>query len=195
MPNVAANVVAGTPLATGGVLIGALTATLPTTATAAPTGFTAAGYVGEDGVTESYDRSTEKVRAWGGDTVKVVQTEFGATYQFTFLETLNADVLKAVYGDANVTTTAATTTASQLHSVKVTGQTLPHKKFIFELKDGYAKIRIAIPDGQITEVGDITYSDAEVIGYQVTVEAYSDSSGVNAYKYLDNGLKSDGTPL
>ncbi|MDQ5860713.1 MAG: phage tail protein [Actinomycetota bacterium] len=195
MPNVAANIAAGTPLSTGGVLIGALTATLPTTAVAATTGFTAAGYVGEDGVTESYDRSTEKVRAWGGDTVKVVQTEFGATYQFTFLETLNADVLKAVYGDANVTTTAATTTTSQLHAVKVTGQTLPHKRFIFELKDGYTKIRIAIPDGQITEVGEITYSDAEVIGYQVTVEAFSDSTGVNAYKYLDNGLSSTGTPV
>lgn len=195
MPNTAANVAAGIPLATGGVLIGALTATLPTSATAATTGFTAAGYVGEDGVTESYDRSTEKVRAWGGDTVKVVQTEFGATYQFTFLETLNADVLKAVYGDANVTTTAATTTTSQLHTVKVTGQALPHKSFIFELKDGYTKIRIVVPDGQITEVGEITYSDAEVIGYQVTVEAFADSSGVNAYKYLDNGLKSDGMPV
>lgn len=195
MPNVAANIAAGVPLATGGVLIGALTATMPTTATAALTGFTAAGYVGEDGVTESYDRSTEKVKAWGGDTVKVVQTEFGATYQFTFLETLNADVLKAVYGDANVTTTAATSTTSQLHAVKVTGQSLPHKKFIFELKDGYTKIRIAIPDGQITEVGEITYSDAEVIGYQVTVEAFADSTGVNAYKYLDNGLKLDGTPV
>ncbi len=195
MPNVASNIVAGVPLATGGVLIGALTAALPTTASGSTTGFTAAGYVGEDGVTESYDRSTDRIRAWGGDTVKIVQTEFGATYQFTFLETLNADVLKAVYGDANVTTTAATASTSQLHAVKVTGQTLPHKRYIFELKDGNAKIRIVIPDGQISEVGEITYSDSEVIGYEVTVEAFADATGVNAYKYLDNGLNSSGAPV
>ena len=98
MANTAANIVAGVPLATGGILIGDLTATAPSTATGTLTGFAAAGYIGEDGVTEANERSTDRTRAWGGDTVKVVQTEHNVTYQFTFLETLNADVLKAVYG-------------------------------------------------------------------------------------------------
>lgn len=187
MPNVASNVVAGVPLATGGILIGALTAAAPTTAVSTLTGFTAAGYIGEDGVTETNERSTDRIRAWGGDTVKVVQTEHNVSYQFTFLETLNADVLKAVYGDANVTTTAATASTGTLHKVLVNSSTLPHRSYVFELKDGDAKIRIYVPDGQITEVGDITYSDSEVIGYQVTVEAFADASGNKAIKLLDNG--------
>lgn len=187
MPNVASNVVAGVPLATGGILIGALTAAAPTTAVSTLTGFTAAGYIGEDGVTETNERSTDRVRAWGGDTVKVIQTEHNVSYQFTFLETLNADVLKAVYGESNVTTTAATVSTGTLHKVLVNAQTLPHKSYVFELKDGDAKIRIYVPDGQITEVGDITYSDSEVIGYQVTVEAFADASGNKAIKLLDNG--------
>lgn len=187
MPNVASNVVAGVPLATGGILIGALTAAAPTTAVSTLTGFTAAGYIGEDGVTETNERSTDRIRAWGGDTVKVVQTEHNVSYQFTFLETLNADVLKAVYGESNVTTTAATASTGTLHKVLVNAQTLPHKSYVFELKDGDAKIRIYVPDGQITEVGDITYSDSEVIGYQVTVEAFADASGNKAIKLLDNG--------
>lgn len=188
MANSAANVVAGVPLATGGVLIGALTATQPTTAVSTLTGFTAAGYIGEDGVTEANERSTDRIRAWGGDTVKVVQTEHNVTYQFTFLETLNADVLKAVYGEDNVTTTAATATTGTLHAVEINSATLPHKSYVFELKDGLSKIRIYVPDGQITEVGEITYSDSEVIGYQVTIEAYADEVGNKAYKFLDNGI-------
>lgn len=298
MTNVAANVVAGVPLATGGVLIGALTAAEPSTAVSALTGFSAAGYIGEDGVTEANERSTDRIRAWGGDTVKVVQTEHNVTYQFTFLETLNADVLKAVYGDANVTTTAGaaalaapvvtlgatattggtfaagsyfwkltatnangetigsnevtatlalngtqiinwtaisgatgyklyrgtsaggqdklittissgatvtytdtgaagtaatvptsnTTGKGTLHKVLINGASLAHKSYVFELKDGAAKIRIYVPDGQITEVGEITYSDSEVIGYQVTVECFADELGVKAYKFLDNGI-------
>lgn len=187
MANTASNVVAGVPLATGGVLLGALTATAPATAAGTLTGFTASGYIGEDGVTETNERSTDRIRAWGGDTVKVVQTEHNVSYQFTFLETLNTDVLKAVYGDGNVTKTAATVSTGTLHEVKVNGATLPHKSFVFELKDGDAKIRIYVPDGQITEVGDITYSDSEVIGYQVTVEAFADEVGNKAYKYLDDG--------
>jgi len=181
------NIVAGVPLATGGVLIGDLTAAAPTTATGALTGFTAAGYIGEDGVTETNERSTDRIRAWGGDTVKLVQTEHNVSYQFTFLETLNADVLKAVYGADNVLTTAATASTGTLHEVQVNSATLPHKSYVFEVKDGDAKIRIYVPDGQITEVGDITYSDSEVIGYQVTVEAFADENGNKAVKFLDDG--------
>jgi len=187
MANTASNVVAGVPLATGGILIGDLTAAEPSTAVSALTGFTAAGYIGEDGVTETNERSTDRIRAWGGDTVKVVQTEHNVSYQFTFLETLNADVLKAVYGEDNVLTTAATASTGTLHEVQVNAATLPHKSYVFEIKDGDAKVRIYVPDGQITEVGDITYSDSEVIGYQVTVEAFADELGNKAYKFLDDG--------
>src|SRR5687768_14335414 len=103
-----ANVLAGKPLATGGVLVGPVGTAAPTDATTSlNAAFKAAGYVGEDGLTEATDRSTEKIKAWGGDTVKVIQTDFAVTYTFTFLETLNSDVLKTVYGDANVTTTPA----------------------------------------------------------------------------------------
>jgi len=188
MANSAANVVAGVPLATGGVLIGALSATAPTTASSAIAAFAAAGYIGEDGVTETNERNTDKIRAWGGDTVKVVQTEHNVSYKFTFLETLNTDVLKAVYGDANVTTTAATASTGTLQKVLINGTSLPHKSYVFEVKDGNAKIRIYVPDGQITEVGDVTYSDSEVVGYEVTVECFADSTGNKAYKYMDNGV-------
>jgi hypothetical protein len=187
MANTASNVVAGVPLATGGVLLGTDAAVAPTDATSALTGFNAAGYIGEDGVTETNERSSDRIRAWGGSVVKIVQTEHNVSYQFTFLETLNGDVLRAVYGEDNVETTAATASTGTLHAVKVNGATLPHMPFAFEVKDGDAKIRIHIPDGQITEVGDITYSDTEVIGYQVTVEAFEDADGNKAYKYLDDG--------
>lgn len=189
MPNTVASVLAGKPLTTGGVLIAPMGTALPTTAVAVPAaGFVAAGYIGDDGVTESVDRSTDKVKAWGGDTVKVLSTDFGVTYQFSFLESLNTDVLKTVYGDANVAVTAATSTTGTLRTVKINNDDLPHKQFIFEIKDGPARIRIVIPDGQITEVGEITYNDGEVISYSVTVEAFEDAAGNNAYKYLDNGV-------
>lgn len=189
MANSAANVVSGRPLATGGILIAPVGSTVPTTVSTAPdAAFVGAGYIGEDGVTEGGERSTEKIKAWGGDTVKVVQTEHSLTYSFSFIETLNADVLKAIYGDANVTTTAATVSSGTIHKVLVTGESLPHKSYVFEIKDGDARIRIVVPDGQITEVGEITYSDSEVIAYEVTVECFADSNGVKATKYLDNGI-------
>jgi hypothetical protein len=187
--NNVANVVAGKPLTTGGVLIAPLGTALPTAVATAPAaGFAAAGYIGDNGVTEGTGRSTTKVKAWGGDIVKILQTEFSVTYKFMFLESLNSNVLKAVYGDTNVTTTAATASTGTLQAVKINSGILPHKTMLFEVKDGPARVRIAVPDGQITEVSDVTYSDGEVIGYEVTVEAFQDASGNNAYKYSDDGV-------
>ena len=189
MPNTVSAVLAGKPLSTGGVLIAPLGTALPTNASTAPAaGFVAAGYIGEDGVTESAERSTEKIRAWGGDTVKVVSTEFSVTYSFVFLETLNTTVLETVYGDDNVSTVAATGTEGALRVVAINGDDLPHKSFVIEVKDGPARVRIVIPDGQVTEVGEVTYTDAEVIGYEVTVEAFQDADGNNCYKYISDGV-------
>ena len=189
MTNTVSNVVSGKPLSTGGVLIAPLATALPTAPSTTPNvAFLSAGYIGEDGVTEGGDRSVEKIKAWGGDVVKIVQTEHSLTYQFTFIEALNSTVLEAVYGEDRVTVTPATISTGTIHAVEVTSDVQIHHSFIFEIKDGLAKIRIVVPDGQITEVGEITYTDADVIGYQVTVECFPDSSGVKAYKYLDDGV-------
>lgn len=188
MTQTVANVLQGKPLTTGGVLNAPAGTSLPTTAVATATSFVALGYVSDDGLTETIDRSTDKIKAWGGDIVKVVQSEFSVTYQFTLYETLNADVLKAIHGTANVTTTAATVSSGTLQSVKVNAATLPKIPWLFDMKDGTAKIRIVVPLGQVTTVGDITYNDGGVIGYEVTVEAFADSSGNQAYKYIDDGV-------
>lgn len=182
-----ANVLQGKPVVTGGVLRGTPGAALPTDAAGTLTGFAGLGYVGDDGLTESNGRTTDKVKAWGGATVKVVQTDFSVTYQFTLYEQ-TADVLKAVHGDDNVTTTAATLSTGTLQSVKVNKESLEHAPWVFDMKDGAAKIRVVVPDGQVTEVGDIVYNDAGVVGYQCTVEAFEDADGNNAYKYMDNGV-------
>jgi hypothetical protein len=44
--------------------------------------------------------------------------------------------------------------------------------------------RVVIPDGQITNVEEITYDDSKAIGYAVTLAAYPDASGNTHYEYL-----------
>jgi len=183
------DVVAGKPLATGGVWGAPLGTALPTDETTAlNVAFKALGYVGSDGLVETADRSTNKVTAWGGDTVKVLQTEFSLSYKFTLLGTVNSDVLEAVHGAANVTTTAATSGSGAKSTVKITSDQIPPQAWVFEIKDGNARIRICVPNGQITSVGDITYADGDAVGYEVTVEAYYDTTlAAQAVKYINDG--------
>ena len=190
MANLVQNVVAGKPLATGGILSGPLGTPLPTDASTAPDAAIAGvGYISDDGVSESMNRETDKIKAWGGDVVKIVQSEHSVTYQYTMIEAARAEVNREVYGEPNVTATVATTTHGNLLAIKVTAEQLPHRVRVIEIKDGDARVRIVLPDSQITEVGDITYQDAAIIAYPVTVEAFPDASGVKAYKYTDDGKK------
>ena len=186
----ASNVIVGKPLATGGVLVAPPGTALPTDAsTALAAGFVATGYIGEDGVTQTIGTDTTPVVAWGGDTVRTIQTSHDLTYSFTFLEN-NALVLKAVYGDDNVTTTAATLSTGTLNAILVNSTELPNKEYALEVKDGDALVRVVIPDGQITEVGDVVYSHSEAIAYEVTIKCYPDASGNKAYIYTDDGVYS-----
>jgi hypothetical protein len=190
MPNKAANVVAGKPLATGGLLRANLGTALPSGAApfaALHANFASLGYLSDAGVTENNGRSTDKIKAWGGSIVKVVQTEHSYTLEFVLIETGSTEVQKAVNGDSNVTTTAATSGTGKIDAVVINSTILAHKAWVVEVADGNSRIRIAIPDGQITEVGEVTYTDSELVGYACTLEAFEDASSNKAYKYINDG--------
>jgi len=193
MVNSVANIVAGRPKSTGGVY-GAPTGTaLPTDATTAlNAAFKSYGYIGDAGVVEHIGRTTSTVKAWGSDIVKVLQTDFTVTYDLTLIETLNSDVAKAVFGTSNVTATPFSTTApthgNQL-AIALNSGTLPRQEFAFEIVDGLVKVRIVIPNGQIVNVGDVTYSDGAIASYPITVQAFADASGNESYKYTDDGAQ------
>ena len=54
---------------------------------------------------------------------------------------------------------------------------------MIEVLDGDHKIRLVIPDGQITETGERQFSHNSVLQVEVTVEAFSDSDGNKGYEY------------
>jgi hypothetical protein len=183
------NVAVGKPKVAGGAFRAPLGTAVPADGTTAlNAAFKNLGFVGEDGLTFSPSRSTDKRKAWGGQTVKVLQTDYSETWSLTLIEYRNSDVQKSVFGDANVTTTAATSSAGTKVNVKHTAAVLPNGTWVFEMQEGAATTRVVLPNAQITEVGDVTYSDEEIVGYEVTLEAFADATGVNSYEYTDDGV-------
>lgn len=181
MANTAGNVSAGKPALNGAVYRAASGTTLPTDATTALSAdFKCLGYCGEDGLVNSNSPSTTDIKAWGGDTVLTIQEEKTDTFQVTLLEVLNADVLKAVYGSTNVSGTLST-------GVTITANAKEAEEGVWAvdmLLNSSTVKRIVIPKGKITEVGDITYSDSDPIGYEVTITALPDASGNTHYEYI-----------
>lgn len=181
MPNTA-NVSTGKPKVAGAVYRAPKGTTLPTDATTAlATAFVDMGYISEDGVTNSNSPDTDKIKAWGGQTVLVVVNEKSDSFKLTFLESLNANVLETVYGASNVTEDTQNGTIN----VVANASTLDEYVYAIDmaLKGGAMK-RVVIPAGSLSEVGDIVYRDNEAIGYEVTLECLPDASGNNHYEYI-----------
>lgn len=181
MANNVANVSAGKPKVSGAVYRAAAGTTLPTDAvTALAADFKALGYCSEDGLVNSNSPSMTNIKAWGGDTVLAIQEEKEDTFQVTLLEVLNLDVLKAVYGESHVTGTLATGL-----TVEATAEEPVEGVWAVDMVLNSSTVkRIVIPHGKITEVGDITYSDSDAIGYELTITALPDTNGKTHYEYL-----------
>lgn len=189
MANSVANVAVGKPKVTGGAFHAPAGTALPTdSSTALNVAFKGLGYVGEDGVAFNPARSTDKKKAWGGDIVKVTQSEYSETWTATFIEYRNAEVQKMIFGSANVTVTAATVSSGTLMAIKHNGDILPREEYVFEMLEGTGATRVVLPNAQVTEIGEVSYSDDELIAYPVTFEAFEDATGNNSYEYTDDGI-------
>lgn len=184
------NVYAAEPLATGSCLVAPLGTTGPTSAVdALNVAFVDLGHIGEDGFTETTDRSIEKKKNFGGSTVKILQVDYTHTFKFVLLESLKAEVLKAVYGADNVTVTPANATHGTQIAVKKNPKKMPHLSWVIDTTDTEldAFYRNYIPDGQLITVGDVVVVHTDTIMYEVEIEAFADASGNHVYTYTDDG--------
>ena len=146
-------------------------------------------YVSEDGLTLSPSMSTTNIKDWSGTVVRKLLEEFDGTLSWTMIST-NEDTLKIAFGDDYVTSAAA----SSAHGAQVRaalGAHLPDtQSWVFLMKDGDARVVIVVPNGQITEVGDVTFVSNNALGWQVTLSTYPDSDGNSIYIMTDDGVVS-----
>ena len=190
MANNSANVTTGKPVKTGAIFMAPVGTTLPTDASSTlNSAFVHLGYASEDGVTNNNSPDNEAIKAWGGDVVLNTQTEKPDEFTFTLIEAMNANVLKMVYGDSNVTVTEATSSVGEQIAIAANSGEQVERAFVFDmLLKGNALKRIVIPKGKVTEIGEISYTDEDAIGYEVTLSCSADATGNTHYEYIQKAL-------
>jgi hypothetical protein len=166
----AANVQVGV---TGHVYTAPLATALPVTPTATlNAAFNEVGYINEDGLVTATSTDQNDIKAWqNGDIVRKVQDEHDVTYALSLLET-NDQTLEVYYGNYTNGT------------VEVRADNETRGEWVFHVVDGGDLIRIVLPDGQVTDRGDIQYVNGNAVMYPIVVTAYPDASGVKAYLYV-----------
>lgn len=176
------NVTAAKPKFGGAVYVAPTGTTLPTDATTALNeAFTTLGYISDAGLVNSTEINTETKKAWGGDEVLELFQGRTDSFNFTLIEALDVNVLKLVYGADNVTGTLVSGITINVKS----NIELPEQVMVVEMNmKGNTVKRIVIPCATVTNVGDITYSDSDVVGYDTTVKAAPDTAGNTHYEYI-----------
>lgn len=171
---------AGKPKVGGAVYRAPLGTALPTDAsTELASDYKSLGYISEDGLKNENTPDNEDIKAWGGNIVLSVQTEKTDTFEMTFIESLNIEVLKMIYGDSNVTESNGTI------KVAATADEAEEAVYVVDMiMRGGALKRIVIPQGKISDLGEIEYKDDDAVGYDTTITAMPDESGTTHYEYI-----------
>ena len=180
---------------TGAIKNAPLGTTLPTLSSITTSGvsldnaFTGDEYVSEDGLTLTPAMSTTDIKDWSGATVRKVLESFDGTLSWTMIST-NASALGIAFGADHVTTQAAATN----HGAQIRAELGAHipeaRSWVFLMKDGDARIVIVVPNGQVTEVGEVTFASNAAVGWNVTLSCYPDESGECIYVMTDDGVTS-----
>ena len=158
---------------TGTVSMAPVASTAPTDAsTALAAAFLDLGYVTDSGVTETRDRSTNSLRGWqNSDLMREVVTEADLSFGLTLAET-KKETVELYYGNAVV----ALSGGVPIVPTKTGGR----HAFVIDAVDGTEFIRTYVPSGEVLEVGEMVYQNGELIGYEITIKAYTTSALLDA---------------
>ncbi len=164
------NVTVSQPVSEGGIVYVAPKGTdVPdklTKPSALPPAFKSLGDIGEDGFTESTDSDSDAFKNMGGHTVLTVSKGKSRQFKFTFIEALRADLMRFIYGNADVD-----------ESGNLTHYELSNKDneecvaVVYELLSN-GKTRMTTLDRvKPKEFDDVEHSIGSLMSYTVTVDA------------------------
>lgn len=138
------------------------------------------GYISEDGYQETIDEDSNDLVDINGDLMDSSNSNRVESGAVTFAE-IKADTLKAQYGEDNVTDENGVIT------VKHNGDSHPIFSYVLELvlKNG-RRWRKVIPQGQSSELDDLTVASGELCQRQVTIKYLTDADGNTCYDYIQS---------
>lgn len=135
--------------------------------------WTEVGAVTSDGITWSIGKDSEPLRNWAKEVERLVASDEGGTVSAPLMYTV-AETLKLIFGEDNVTETAATASNGNITSVTVApGVSAAPAAYLFLMKDGDDMLMLGTSKGILRDVDDISFAPTEGITWNTTIEAAS----------------------
>lgn len=176
----ATNVTTGKRGIDGGIYAAPIGTALPVTATETlDAAFKNLGYVSEDGFKIGTALTSTKIKEWGGDTVYEEADQKDETAGVKYIEALNVEMLKTIYGASNVTESSGA-----IHIASKAGGATPMSYVVDIAQRGGRLRRIVLPNAAITSLGDIVFNGKDAVGYDVTLALSLGANGTTHDEYI-----------
>lgn len=179
--NQQANVSAGKGVKGGYIFCAPVGTALPTDySTALTNDWHCLGFLNEDGYVETVEEDSDDLVDMNGDLMHSTNSNRVESGQFTLAE-IKASTLKAMYGAANVSDEKG------MISVKHNSDSHPTYSYVLELLlKNERKWRKVIPQGQSSELDDLTIASSELCQRAITVKYLTDEQGNTCYDYIES---------
>lgn len=145
--------------------------------------FTEVGAISEDGITEATSQERNDIFIWQGAALgRRLPGQYAKTFTFAAAET-NLVTVGVQFPGSTITQTAEGLTVAEKPPVTDT------RSWVLHGIDGTRALRLVVPNGEVTERGDVVWSSQNITVYEWTMSCYVDQSSVVIYRYyLDADL-------
>lgn len=179
--NNAANVSAGKGVKGGYIYSAPVGTTLPTDIeTELDPAFKVLGFISEDGYVETVEEDSNDIVDMNGDLMDSSNSNRVESAQFTLAE-IKAETLKRQYGENNVTD------ENGIITVRHNSDSHPVFAYVLELVlKNNRRWRKVIPQGQSSELDDLTIASSELCQRALTMKYLTDENGNTCYDYYES---------
>ena len=142
--------------------------------------FRCLGFISEDGYTESEETDANELKDMNGDLMDSSNSNRVESAQVTFAE-IKASTLKRQYGEDNV--------KDENGVISVKHNSNSHPTFIYVLElvlKNNRRWRKVVPQGQSSELDDLTIASSELCQRPLTIKYLTDSEGNTCYDYFES---------
>ena len=129
------------------------------------------GFISPDGITWHHGRSGEPLKDWSNSIRRMLESNDNRTVAGKIISTTK-EVLQTIFGAANVTDGAATSSHGALESVEVkSGVTSGEEAFLFLMQDGDDAFMLGTTKGIVTNLDDVSFAPGATIDWGFTIAA------------------------
>jgi len=132
------------------------------------------GYMGEDGFTNGVRRNGTKHKAFGGEVVLVTQDDYEETLKVIFYE-ITPITMETVFGHDQVEVDFSSGHRKMV--VRHSSLMLPRRSYVVRTIMGVKTRLLVIPEGQVTEIEDITLKHTVPSLYAATIDVFRPAQG------------------